>query len=63
MIIISEYWILNIIHNVIKKKKMFNNNIKEFENLSVEKKDNFGCAGIRAQVFRLPVEQISNSTN
>ena len=30
----------------------------EFENLSVEKKDAFDCAGIRAQVFRLPDTQL-----
>ena len=48
---------------IIIFKKLYNNNIfklylifKEFENPSVEKKDAFDFAGIRAQVFGLLVE-------
>ena len=32
---------------------------KEFENISVEKKNAFDCAGIGAQVFRLPVDCVN----
>ena len=46
----------------LRKNNTFNSNIKNLKSFC-GKKDAFDCAGIRAQVFRLPVDCSSNLTN
>ena len=46
----------------LRKNNTFNSNIKNLKSFC-GKKDAFDCAGIRAQVFRLPVDCSSNATN